>query len=279
MNRTKPAIVFNVNDIIPYDEFISKCKSSAKIGRAYYIIITIKNVKYTCHITIEANTFNIEFLCNRIEDAFLIISNFSGEIGSEITTRIPFKTIGSYSPLETIMYITTFFYRMIGITENNILDDANGMCDNKPRTKYNLLAYRIFASNSDGSPTYPLDKLSIYYRFFKGHTMDFLQGLQERVDAIRELTYDFNGENKKITDVFRTFKKNSPDCEKNFFKLNAIHRELRSTDENYEDIFHILSHFKVNNRDSIYYPKPRSRKTAKSSTRKTMKHSKGAADI
>jgi hypothetical protein len=136
---------------------------------------------------IIVNKYKYEYKCKyRLETVFFLSENstpflslcFDGDVLIQIT-GLKFKTIESLTPLDTTFYLLTFFYRMIQIETFDIFDNAIVTCKNKDKedkedkdkTKYRALLYRLFATNK------PLYELSIYYKYFTKITLDNKKGL------------------------------------------------------------------------------------------------------
>jgi hypothetical protein len=198
---------------------------------------------------ITVNYTKYEYKCKyRLETVFFLSENstpflslcFDGDVLIQIT-GLTFKTIESLTPLDTTFYLLTFFYRMIQIETFDIFDNAIVTCKNKDKedkdkTKYRALLYRLFATNK------PLDELSIYYKYFTEIRLDMnhlkFKKLLKEYRSVYKIPEDFM---------------DKPDCSEKAKLLNELFDTLRTTPE-FQTFYEILSHFSVETKDSIYYP-------------------------
>lgn len=206
----------------------------------YFIMFIIVNkYKYEYKCKYDKDDEGVHFLSEN-EDPFLSL-DFKDHVCIQIT-GLRFKTIEHLRPLGTTFYLQTFFYRMVKIEKFYIRDHANVTCKNKDKdkTEYKALLYRLFATNK------PLYELSIYYKYFTKITNHLNV---DRLD-LEDLLLKYRLLNHVIPKDFM----NEPDCSEKAKRLNELFDTLRTKPE-FQTFYNILSHFSVETKDSIYYPR------------------------
>jgi len=281
-------IEIDMENIIDVNKYIELVKQSTdKIGNLYKIFLKIKDIKYTCYVFVsklkaityflkidttptDFNSINIGALNGNM--VFMLLdSDGTGELK---TRDIDFETIeinGKKNKLDTIFYLRTFFYRMLGVETIHISDEAMFLCKDNPQ-EYTALMYRIFATDKS------LNELCIYQRYFTTIKRELNDSkLEELLIKFRQSPCPFD-HSKTIRDYFREFDKNCPTMA---IKLNELHDIL---DQDFKDFYSSLSSFSAKTIESIYYPTEpafkhkrkikKSKKSKKSKTRnkKSLKH-------
>jgi len=293
-------IEIDMENIIDVNKYIELVKQSTdKIGNLYKIFLKIKDIKYTCYVFVsklkaityflkidttptDFNSINIGALNGNM--VFMLLdSDGTGELK---TRDIDFETIkinGKENKLDTIFYLRTFFYRMLGVETIHISDEAMFLCKDKPQ-EYTALMYRIFATDKS------LNELCIYQRYFKTIKRELNDSkLNELLIKFRQSQCPFD-HSKTIRDYFREFDKNCPTMA---IKLNELHDILNKDNKDilnkdFKDFYSSLSIFSAKTIDSIYWPtepafkhKRKIKKSKKSKTRnkKSLKHRISARQI
>ena len=193
---------FNVNDIIPFTEFIEECKKSKKTTVIntkekvmYCIIISINDIDYFCSVFLikHNDSFIIHFTntntCSenmpfnvfnfKTTNVFLTLecSQLYGGISSKLATRIEFEqqlhNKMKLTKLDSLIYIRCVFYRMIGVTMYSIVDSTYDFCKHDSNNNnYAFFISRLYETktsiNQNVPPMfkYKIKDLSIYYKYF-----------------------------------------------------------------------------------------------------------------
>jgi len=283
-------IEIDMENIIDVNKYIELVKQSTdKIGNLYKIFLKIKDIKYTCYVFVsklkaityflkidttptDFNSINIGALNGNM--VFMLLdSDGTGELK---TRDIDFETIeinGKKNKLDTIFYLRTFFYRMLGVETIHISDEAMFLCKDIHQ-EYTALMYRIFATDKS------LNELCIYQRYFKTIERKLNDSkLNELLIKFRKSPCPFD-DSKTIRDYFREFDKNCPTMA---IKLNELH-DILNKDQDFKDFYSFyssLSSFSAKTIDSIYWPtepafkhkrKSKKSKKSKKSNKKSLKH-------
>jgi hypothetical protein len=236
------------------------------------MFITVNSTKYEYECEYRPFSETVFFLSeNGIP--FLTLS-FNGN-GNIKITGLKFKTIETLTPLDTIFYLRTFFYRMIQIDTFNITDVATVSCGDKDKIEYKALLYRLFATDT------PLYDLSIYSKYFTKITLDKdyedldLQKLLTKYRSVyssfpkdfmdipdcpeEEDLEDLQNLQKLVTkyrSIYTSFPKDfmdKPDCPEKARLLNDLFDTLTGVKE-FRKFYNALQIFSVKTKDSIYYP-------------------------
>ena len=251
---------FDLKSLVNIDMFKTECLKSPNIK------LTIDDVTYKCSVqkSYYGNDIQCSFYCDNDHNFFMkLTTDGTGSVNTLcVFTELEGAKKGvepkkNYK-LETIFYIRTFFYRMLGIEKIKITDAASGRCDNG--IKYSLLNYRIFATDK------PLNELSIYTKFYK-----------------KKFTYIHDHFNKdilnKMLDKYRekstvkAFERTSPVCETEKNKISAIIEKLDQ--EEFDNFTEQVGEYIVENADSTYFEKVDSNFKSKSKSKsKSKKKSK-----
>ena len=272
-------------------EFFSLCKQSLEVGQNKYCIkLAFRGASYHCMILLHhrrnPDDFKIYFYnthepcieekmtlspTNKKMFMYLSIEDNMGD--SALTTRNPFAPIPGLTSLQSIIYIRCRFYWMIGQDWYKITDAATGSCEINKETEYPLFLYRILCQKPDGS-YYPLNELSIYYKFFtnKYHSYGLFEKYRQPidfanprflqlVDAIR--TDPRVMEKRREDPTFLPFYRNNPNCKKHSATLTELLGVLYNTEyntenandvSNFRELDGALTEFLVRNHECIYYP-------------------------
>ena len=285
---------FNIeSDHYSYAEFVEKCKHSKVLHERnshYCICITTdQGIRYYCSILPSRDKFQMYFLntdtcfnmkktypTDPLEDnnestfLFIRVHNWDYPADSSLTTNVPFNRLHYkdklLSPLETIIYIRSCFYRMISVLRYRITDGANGNCNDSVANKYLLLVYRLFKKRSVSIDATYIEDLSIYYRYFKHKYKDNIKrvdnmdiinykepALLEQVNKVRELTFNFGHGEVPIVDYFAEFTRESAMCGQFAKDLISMHDSLMETNHLYQNVYRELTTFIVKTEDCIFY--------------------------
>ena len=295
---------FNIEqDHYSYKQFIDLCKESFQLGEDHYCIkiTTNQDISYHCSVQLYKVYFVIYFLntdaCydgeagsfptnpllthrNKSTFLYLTVFGFDNPASSSITTRITFPTLHhdgkALTPLETIIYIRCYFYRMVSVTQYRTSDAANGVCT-KGGMNYLLFIYRLFQNDKVVDAEF-VRTLSIYYKYFRKIYNDETKEeikyddpeVLGKIEAIRALTYNFGRGPELLVDHFATFTRTSENCDHFAKQLETVHATLDTTNQLYAETIALLTNFIVHPEDCIYYiPLRKGRSpTRKSSSRK-----------
>jgi hypothetical protein len=190
---------------------------------------------------------------------------------------------GKKNRLDTIFYLQTFFYKMIGIDTIYMSDKATFSCQDGE--KYNSLLYRIFATVK------PLHELCIYQKYFKHVTRDETKNTEEKyrevLEKYREQEYQPIGSKKsiKIYDYFKDFK-DTKECKTKALELKELGKTMMGL-RPFLNLYNYLSNFSAQTTDSIYWPeaasvfkpKRRSARTLKKKSKSRNKRSRRAQRV
>ena len=253
------------------DILVKRCKYIPEVSKNMHPFgVHIKGIKYYCTACITDDKIYqiMMFTQNSYDynDIFLIV-NPSGD-GESISSRSSLKMLpGFKNQLDSIMYISTCMHKMLGIMERSFMDISSGKCDiqhsDKDNDEYNLFVYRLFSIDEKTNQPYSLDNLSIYYKYFKRadgsltKTLSFLEDpeLTTQMNELRELTYEFDGKQQKITDYFKSLNnlRKLPECYNYAPIINSMHRDLRKNNLLYKQFYLAMVDFEITNTDCIYY--------------------------
>ena len=280
-------IVFDEdNKTISISRFFYICSQSINTStkespNRYAIILRFRGISYYCSINLRYNgkpndfyikVHNTEGICNNTDDVlskdnntnFMSMYVEDGIGNSALTTRLPFQVIPGLTRLYSFMYIRCRFYWMIGQEWYKVEDAARGNCEDHPND-YPLFLYRLLCPRADGS-YYPINELSIYYRFYT-HYWHYHPGHPKHRQPINFADPELQG----IVDRMREYVATDPDLSKNskFIRFTADSDNCRLqalyllrlwakfNKENprvWQDIVENLSIFLANNMRCKYYP-------------------------
>jgi len=260
INKHKNIPVFSIeHDTIPIPQFIRYCLLSPPISpEVYPLYLRVKDILYygTAIITHyklkpRLETIHIYSGNENIPHEEFIMFNILEYNEISISTRKALTPLPGLKPLETIYYIVTFFYKMLGIEKYLIRDLAQGKCNHSP-DEYYLFIGRIF------STSIPIHDKCIYYRFFKDSpSLHFLRDptLPSMITELQQLTYPFDMGTMKITDFFKTMARDNAECAVHAPIINDMDSTLYFENPTYKKVHDMLTMFMVRNKDSIFYPK------------------------
>jgi len=166
-------------------DFIRICKGSYKYKtNKHAIILVFRGVAYHCSVHLNWHKKPLNFLIqfhntdnichsdvfvldpeNNTNMMYLSVVNTMGD--SALTTRNPFSVLPGLDRLKSLMYMRCRFYAMIDQRWYKITDAAKGVC-NGTTQEYPIFMHRALYPREDGS-YYPINELSIYYKFFTHH--------------------------------------------------------------------------------------------------------------
>ncbi len=260
INKHKNIPVFFIeHDNIPIPRFIRYCLLSSPISpEVYPLYLRVNDILYygTAVITQYKSKLRLEMVklfsdnSNIPHEEFLMF-NILEHNEISITTRPALTPLPGLKPLDTIYYIVTFFYKMLGIEKYIIRDLAQGKCNRSPN-EYYLFIGRVF------SESIPIHDKSIYYRFFRDSpSLQFLHDptLPSMIAELHQLTYPFTMGTMKITDFFKTVARDNAECAVHAPIINDMDSTLYFDNPTYKKIHDMLTMFMVRNKDSIFYPK------------------------
>ena len=196
--------VFDLHSIIGFKPFMGKFKDNKYLIKLYFN--RDKKYEYDCSLLLQnvpGKKLYFEAYIKDVgkENTFLQI-NSKGEgfidLANKDGTRNNISCIDRFKPLDTVFYIRTMFYRMVGIEDLTINDSASFICSDG--SKYSALNYNIFLTDK------PLHKLSIYFKYYKKIDGIFDKFLIQYRGKEKEIKIDNEYLVKtllKIRDIFR----------------------------------------------------------------------------
>jgi len=272
VSNNSSLIIYPETEQLSPDIIAQRCKKIPEISNTIHpFYVRIKGIMYYCIACITYNQlYNISmFTQNSYVRSYEFLTIHASGDGEVINSRSSPKMLpGFNNALDSIMYISTCMHKMLGIVDRTFLDIASGKCDTQPYDKYyeyNLFSYRLFSIDEKTNQLYSLDNLSIYYKYFKqrnGSLTDTLIRVLEanpelttKMNKLRELTYEFDGKEQKITDYFKSLNnlRKLPECYNYAQIINSMHHNLLKSNLLYKEFYYVMVNFVITNTDCIYY--------------------------